>query len=162
GATLTWSGAISGAGDLVKMGGGTLALTGVNEYAGQTVVRAGKLRVAREESLGRGALVLENNTAYESMGSHDTSRRVTLKGAATVATPAGDTLEWRGTVDGNGKLSKQGGGTLVLSGNNTYAKGVEVLGGVVQVSRDQNLGAAKGAVTLNGGGLAANGDFTSN
>ncbi|ARP79327.1 autotransporter outer membrane beta-barrel domain-containing protein [Bordetella genomosp. 6] len=162
GATLTWSGAISGAGDLVKMGGGTLALTGVNEYAGQTVVRAGKLRVAREESLGRGALVLENNTAYESMGSHATSRRVTLKGAATVATPAGDTLEWRGTVDGNGKLSKQGGGTLVLSGNNTYAKGVEVLGGVVQVSRDQNLGAAKGAVTLNGGGLAANGDFTSN
>jgi len=162
GATLTWSGAISGAGDLVKMGGGTLALTGVNEYAGQTVVRAGKLRVAREESLGRGALVLENNTAYESMGSHATSRRVTLKGAATVATPAGDMLEWRGTVDGNGKLSKQGGGTLVLSGNNTYAKGVEVLGGVVQVSRDQNLGAAKGAVTLNGGGLAANGDFTSN
>ena len=32
----------------------------------------------------------------------------------------------------------------------------------MQVSRDQNLGAANGAVTLNGGGLAANEDFTSN
>ncbi|WP_148281022.1 autotransporter-associated beta strand repeat-containing protein, partial [Bordetella bronchiseptica] len=161
-ATLTWSGAISGAGDLVKTGGGTLALTGVNEYAGQTVLRQGKLRVAREESLGRGALVLENNTVFESAGSYAIGRRVTLKGAPKVATPAGDTLEWRGTVDGDGKLYKQGGGTLVLSGNNTYAKGVEVWGGVVQVSRDQNLGAANGAVTLNGGGLAVNGDFTSN
>ncbi|AZW24949.1 autotransporter BatB [Bordetella parapertussis] len=161
-ATLTWNGAISGAGDLVKTGDGTLALTGVNEYAGQTVLRQGKLRVAREESLGGAALVLENNTVFESAGSYAIGRRVTLKGAPKVATPAGDTLEWRGTVDGDGKLYKQGGGTLVLSGNNTYAKGVEVWGGVVQVSRDQNLGAANGAVTLNGGGLAANGDFTSN
>lgn len=96
------------------------------------------------------------------MGSHAATRQVTLKGAPKVETLDGTTLEWRGTVDGDGKLYKQGGGTLVLSGNNTYAKGVEVWGGVVQVSRDQNLGAANGAVTLNGGGLAANGDFTSN
>ena len=137
-ATLTWNGAISGAGDLVKTGTGLWRSLASTSTPARPCSGKAKLRVAREESLGGGALVLENNTVFESAGSYAIGRRVTLKGAPKVATPAGDTPEWRGTVDGDGKLYKQGGGTLVLSGNNTYAKGVEVWGGV-KVSRDQNL-----------------------
>ena len=48
-ATLTWNGAISGAGDLVKTGDRTLALTGVNGYAGQTVLRQGKAARGRRK-----------------------------------------------------------------------------------------------------------------
>ena len=75
---------------------------------------------------------------------------------AKVATPAGDTLEWRSTVDGDGKLYKQGGGARAERQQYLRQKGVEGLGRGRVKSRDQNLGAANGAVTLNGGRLAAN------
>jgi autotransporter-associated beta strand protein len=43
GTTLTWTGAIDGAGDLIKTGTGTMILTGSNSYSGGTTVAAGAL-----------------------------------------------------------------------------------------------------------------------
>jgi autotransporter-associated beta strand protein len=43
--TFTISGAISGAGSLTKSGAGTLALTAVNSYTGNTTVQAGTLQI---------------------------------------------------------------------------------------------------------------------
>jgi outer membrane autotransporter protein len=40
---VTWSGVLSGAGELVKTGSGTLTLSGLNTYTGGTDVKAGKL-----------------------------------------------------------------------------------------------------------------------
>ena len=60
----------------------------------------------------------------------------------------------------NGRsLTKEGAGTLVLSGNNLYTGGTEILGGTLQVARDENLGAASGGLAFNGGTLAATGSF---
>ncbi|MCZ4094703.1 autotransporter-associated beta strand repeat-containing protein [Sinorhizobium psoraleae] len=44
-------------------------------------------------------------------------------------------------------------GTLVLSGTNTYTAGTAINGGTVQISADANLGAAGGALSLDGGTL---------
>ncbi|WP_262358405.1 autotransporter-associated beta strand repeat-containing protein, partial [Bordetella pertussis] len=52
---------------------------------------------------------------------------------------------------GAGKLTKAGPGTLVLSADNRHGGGTAVTGGTLQVSRDANLGAAAGALTLDGG-----------
>ena len=58
-------------------------------------------------------------------------------------------------------LVKTGAGTLRLSGANTYRGGTTVTGGILQVSRDANLGAASGGLTLNGGTLATTASFDS-
>ncbi|NTX77434.1 transporter [Serratia proteamaculans] len=56
-------------------------------------------------------------------------------------------------INGSGGLNKSDLGTLILNGNNLYQGGTQVSGGVLQVSGDQNLGAADTAIGLNGGTL---------
>jgi autotransporter-associated beta strand protein len=58
-------------------------------------------------------------------------------------------------------LTKSGSGTLVLTGNNTFA-GLNINGGIVSVAGDTNLGATSSAVVLGGGTLATTGSFASN
>jgi autotransporter family porin len=56
-------------------------------------------------------------------------------------------------IQGSGGIEKTDLGTLVLTGNNTYTGGTTVSGGTLSVASDANLGAASGALTLNGGTL---------
>lgn len=56
-------------------------------------------------------------------------------------------------ITGSGGIDKTDLGTLVLNGNNGYQGGTTVSGGVLQVSGDNNLGAAGTGITLNGGTL---------
>ena len=57
-------------------------------------------------------------------------------------------------IGGAGGLVKDDGGTLVLSGKNSYAGGTTVKAGVLRISSDANLGAAAGDLALDGGTLA--------
>lgn len=73
-------------------------------------------------------------------------------GSGVTATIA-STLE-----DGVGSaLSKVGSGTLVLSGTNTYSGGTTLLGGVLSIDREANLGAAAGGLSFDGGALRVTG-----
>ncbi|KDB87807.1 autotransporter outer membrane beta-barrel domain-containing protein [Bordetella bronchiseptica] len=160
GTTLQWMGDIGGAGALVKTGAGTLLLGGDSLYAGGTVVNAGTVQVFKDASLGGGALTL-NNASLASLGSFSTARAATLTGNGTFDTADGTTLGWTGDIGGAGALVKDGQGTLVLDGDNQYAGGTTVNAGTVQVARDANLGAAGGAVRLQGATLASTGSFAS-
>jgi outer membrane autotransporter protein len=62
-----------------------------------------------------------------------------------------DTLTLGAAISGSGSLSKTGSGTLILSGNNSYAGGTTVTGGLVNFATAGNFGT--GAITLNGAGL---------
>src|SRR5690606_27874632 len=53
--TLTYGGQMTGTGNLVKKGGGTLELTGDNAFSGGTLLQAGTLSVS-SNGLGSGAL----------------------------------------------------------------------------------------------------------
>ncbi|QGB46528.1 autotransporter outer membrane beta-barrel domain-containing protein [Bordetella parapertussis] len=163
GTTLGWTGDIGGAGALVKTGQGTLVLGGDNQYAGGTTVNAGTVQVARDANLGgvAGTVALNGGTLAAS-ASFSSARGVTIgagNGAMSVA--SGASLDWQGLIDGTGALAKEGAGTLVLGNDNQYAGGTVVNAGTVQVARDANLGAAAGAVALNGGTLAASAGFSS-
>jgi autotransporter-associated beta strand protein len=57
------------------------------------------------------------------------------------------------TANANGGLIKTGAGILILSGANTYTGGTTVSAGTLQISADNNLGAASGGITLSGGKL---------
>lgn len=59
---------------------------------------------------------------------------------------------WRNDIGGAGKLTKQGSGTLVLTGDNAYTGGTEVAGGRLQAASATALGA--GAVYVGAGTLA--------
>ena len=59
-------------------------------------------------------------------------------------------------------ITKQGAGTLVLSGNNSFVGGVTIAGGILSVSSDGALGHASGQVVIQEGAtLEATADFTS-
>jgi fibronectin-binding autotransporter adhesin len=60
---------------------------------------------------------------------------------------------------GTGTLVKDDLGTLVLTGNNTYAGGTTVQAGTLQVASDANLGDAAGALTLGDGTLHTTASF---
>src|SRR5262249_56818702 len=81
-----------------------------------------------------------------------TSVNATLSGVSTIDTNGlGATLS--GALSGTGGIVKDGAGTLQLSGNNSYAGGTFLNAGILKVTADSNLGAARGALTFNGGYL---------
>lgn len=60
-------------------------------------------------------------------------------------------------ITGVGSLSKTHDGTLLLTANNSYSGGTRLLGGVLSVSSDANLGDAGGGLEFDGGTLLITG-----
>jgi fibronectin-binding autotransporter adhesin len=108
GNTVTLASAITGTGVLAKQGAGTLILSGTSSYTGGTTVSGG---------------VLQGNTA-SLQGNILNNAAVTFDQATSGA--------YAGNMSGTGALTVQGGGTLILSGTNSYAGGTTVSGGVLQ------------------------------
>lgn len=88
-----------------------------------------------------------------------TGGTVTLVGnqspVSTAVTAASGTYTFAGTasdrISGAGALTKSGGGTLIVSNDNTYSGGTSISGGILQIDGANRLG--NGAITLNGGTL---------
>ncbi|HEY9133204.1 MAG TPA: autotransporter-associated beta strand repeat-containing protein, partial [Dyella sp.] len=112
----TFAGAISGIGTLVKLGAGTLILSGANSYGGGTTIGAGVLQ-------GDSAS-LQGNIADN---------------AALVFDQAGNGT-FAGMISGSGTVTKQGAGTLILSGANTYTGGTTIAAGILQGDSSSLIG----------------------
>jgi fibronectin-binding autotransporter adhesin len=172
-------------GSLIKVGTGTLTLSGANTYSGSTVVQGGTLLVAHSDALAGSTLNYNNGDGLVSFG---TLTRVNLGGLTgnhnlTLANPNGDattltvgangdSTTYSGVLSGAGVLVKAGTGTLTLSGLNTQAGGVQVTNGVFKLAEGATFGAGPlnvtgGAFDLNGatfslGNLVVNGGTVSN
>ncbi len=139
-----------------------------------------------------GALTLEGGARVETVDGASNNATFVLNGDVTRLATGDSAAEIAGRLDLNGatrtfdvansladvdllisavvsgasgsNLVKTGGGTLVLSGANTFTTdpsgGVRIQAGVLQVSADNNLGNANNRVLLEGGTLRADGTFT--
>jgi autotransporter-associated beta strand protein len=98
----------AGSWSLVKDGSGITTLTGANAYTGGTIVNSG---------------ILQGNT---------TSLRGNIANNAIVVFEQATDGTYAGNITGTGELIKNGAGTLILSGNNSFNGGILVGGGVLQ------------------------------
>ncbi|MBZ9775003.1 autotransporter-associated beta strand repeat-containing protein, partial [Mesorhizobium sp. CO1-1-8] len=150
---------LTGSSQLVKTDAGTLVLSGTNSYSGGTAINGGTVQISSDTNLGAGggALSLDGGTLHTT-AIISSARAVALNaGGGTFDTDAATTLGLNGIVAGAGALTKEGSGTLILAGANTYQGGTVINGGTIEVSSDANLGNGAGNVTFDGGTLHVSG-----
>ena len=181
--TADFSGTISGAGTVTKQGTGMLGFTGTNTYTGVTTINAGTLAIAGGSAIAdTGAVVVNaagNFGVYgnEAIGSLAGTGAVYFYGATpaamTTLTIGGDNTSttFAGVIsemNGIGRLTKTGTGTLSLTGTNTYTGDTTIDGGTLSVNGSiatssmttVNVGGSLGGTgtvgntTINGGTLA--------
>ena len=85
-------------------------------------------------------------------GTNTVNSAISLGAAQTWSVASGGTLVVGGVIGGGNSLTKDGAGTLSLSGANTYSGGTILNAGTIQFSAANRL-STTGAITLNGGTL---------
>ena len=151
------TGLTAGSWNLTKSGLGTLLLSGANTYSGGTIISGGTLAVSTNDNLGSasGGLTFGGGT-LQYLSSFDLARSITLNsGGGTF-----DTNSYSSTLSGNitgpGSLTKTGGGTLMLSGGNTYSGATNVNAGTLQAGATNTLSASSAFTVLASGTLDLN------
>ena len=146
-------------GSLIKLGAGTLTLTGTNTYSGGTTFAGGILSVARDASLGAAAAPLSfDGGVLQVTGTNFTAtdRPITWAnggGGLDIADPA-NTFTLSQSLAGSGGLAKLGVGTLALSGTNTYAGPTTIAAGTLRAIGGQAIG-DRSAVLVGAGATLA-------
>lgn len=134
--TSIFSGLFQGTGALTKTGPGTLSLSAANTYTGITTVTAGTLQFTGDTSL-LGANIVDNSAVAFNQAANSSFGNI---------------------ISGTGTVTKDGAGTLSLTGANTYTGATAVNGGRLDVN-----GSITSATTVNNGGtLGGTGTITGN
>ncbi len=120
-------------GSMVKVGTGTLVLSGTNTYTGGTTISAGMLQLGNGGASGSISGNVIDNSVF--------------------AINRSDAFNFGGVISGTGSFQQLGTGTTTLSAVNSYSGGTMISAGVLNVSADNNLGAASGGLTFNAGTL---------
>jgi autotransporter-associated beta strand protein len=118
-------------GSLVKVGSGTLVLTGTNTYTGGTTIEFGTLQIGNGETSGSIARNVVN--------------------FATLAFNRSNPVTFGGQISGIGALIQMGSGLLTLAADNTYGGTITINSGTtLQLGNGGTTGSITGNVTDNG------------
>ncbi len=157
------TGAISGVGNLVTSGGGTVTVGGVYSHVGGTTIGSGTLKLAGASRLPpttammvNGGATLDLNGFANTVGSLAGAGDVNLNGATLTTGGSGANTNFSGVLNGNGGLlNKVGPGTFLLNGGaSAQVANVLVSAGTLSVtsSRPALAITVQNAATLNGTG----------
>jgi len=167
---------LAGTAGLTKSGVGTSYLWLSNSYTGATTISGGTLVTDGEGQLTAGTtLAISNGATWQMTGANSTTNGATrtiggLTGNGTVQTTtsgfthnvavnkASGSDTFSGVIAGSGALVKQGAGTLVLGGVNSYTGNTVVSGGSLQLA---STGVLRFLVLGNGVNNALSGSGTS-
>ncbi|MNO29715.1 Outer membrane protein IcsA autotransporter precursor [compost metagenome] len=111
---------ISGSGSVSQVGTGTTVLNQANTYSGGTTIAGGTLQIGNNNFTGSIAGNVVNN--------------------GTLAFARTNFITFNGLISGSGNLRKRSGGTLILTGDNSYAGGTTLEDGTLRVNHDRALG----------------------
>ena len=131
---VTLATAISGDGGVEKTGSGTLTLTGTNTYTAGTTIDAGTLSFTEGALDNSDAITFDGGTLQWADGnSEDVSDRFAAIGDGQMAIldTNGNDVTLAAAISGDGGLEKQGDGTLILTGANTYVGDTTVVAGTL-------------------------------
>ena len=171
-ATLGIAGPIAGSGPLRLIGRG-VTLSGVNSYAGGTIIGSDTTMVGSITTTTAGTATIDADVRLGAvpgtvdatnvrLGTDTAAGYLTVSantlfpatrgfrvggGGGTLAINSGATVTLAGPLSGTGAFVKTSSGTLVLSGSNTISGGITSFGGgAIEVSSDANLGAVSGTL----------------
>ena len=136
--TATLSSTLAGSNGMTKAGDGTLVLSGNNTYSGGTSISAGTLQLGDGSTSGSISGAITND--------------------GVLAINRSDSLALGGAISGNGSLENNGGGTLTLSGSNTFSGGSTISNGTIRIGHNSALGT--GNLTTTGNVTIASADST--
>ena len=183
---LTYGATISGTGNVRQTGTNVLTLSASNSYTGGTTISAGTLGLGNDQAIGTGSVTIIGggiravgtsrtlSNALFTSGTFTLGRSTNFTGTTTLNAnttiigtnpdgPANAESVFSGPIVGNfGVTIAEGSGTVGLgtgdisfSGNNTYTGGT-TLRARLAINGDAALGAASGALTMDGGTLLEN------
>jgi autotransporter-associated beta strand protein len=137
-------GIIAGAGTLTKTGSNQLRMEGENTYTNKTIIADGNIRITADSGLGTppssptpGHLTLDGADdatlyAYDSF-TLSANRGIQLGAAGGIIQVRDNkTMDYAGIIAGSGCLTKDGAGTLLLTGSNIYSGGTIVSNGILE------------------------------
>jgi len=166
--TFSGSGVIAGGTGLTKSGTGSLLLSTVNVYAGNTVVSNGTLRIGVSDAVSKainGNVAIYGTSVLDLNGFNNTVNGLTGNGKVDVQNGGTSTLSvgYNGSsstftgllanTSGTLGISKIGNGQFTLAGPHTYSGPTTIEAGAIEVRNPNALGSGFSQVTINAGSL---------
>jgi fibronectin-binding autotransporter adhesin len=151
---VTISSPITGTNGFTKNGAGTLSLTGNNLYlSGNVVVAQGAVTVANGYALGTGLLTMAGGAISNTTGSYTLDNQINLASVGTFGVASGANLTLTGVITNSGGLTKEGAGTLMLAGANSFTGNTLLNAGTLRISSDGSTPLGYSTLVINGGSL---------
>lgn len=165
GATTSYSGVLSGSGNLTKRGGGTQTLSGANSFSGSVAVQQGgtlsvpSVAASGNQPLGTGTgdinLANSSTLAITGAGTYNlpSTRGLSLSGAGGVLNVSAGTVNMSGGISGDtnsAHFTKAGAGTFNYSGSASWSGNFDLIGGTFNLTGGTIAGV--GVTSLNNSG----------
>ena len=148
---------ISGTGTLTKSAPGTVILSGVNTYTGDTVISGGVLQTSGNERISDSSLIRPGTGSVFRLGGDETVRALETSSTSSILDLQNYNLtigfgstsnSFSGSIQGAGAVTKIGSGIQSWDSMHTFSGGMTLKGGAIRMQGSGSRVTNAGIVTL--------------